>query len=116
MFAELIRYEQKDYCTNHPYIHLYTPEYNYQYQVAAVILTDISKENPDAIYCNNYIDMSDSATMEEFAQKIEKSKLYDTGISLLPGDQLLMLSTCEYSSENGRLVVIARQTAKSECE
>lgn len=116
MFAGLMRYKQKEYYANHSYIHLYTPEYNYQYQVAAVILTDISNENPDALYCDEYIDMSNPATMQEFSQKIEESKLYNTGISLLPGDQLLMLSTCEYSSENGRLVVIARQTAKSECD
>lgn len=115
MFAELMQYKEKNYYTKHPYIHLYTPEYNYQYQVAAVILTDVSKGNTDALYCDNYIDMSDPSTMQEFTAQIEKRQLYDTKIPLLPGDQLLMLSTCEYSSENGRLVVIARQSASGEC-
>lgn len=115
MFAELMQYKQKEYYTEHPYIHLYTPEYNYQYQVAAVILTDISKENPDALYCDHYIDMSDPSTLQEFSQKIAKRQLYNTEVSLLPGDQILMLSTCEYSSKNGRLVVIARQTVSKEC-
>lgn len=115
MFAELMQYKQKKYYTKHPYIHLYTPEYNYQYQVAAVIRTDVSKENPDALYCDNYIDMSDPSTLQAFTQEIANRQLYNTDVSLLPGDQLLMLSTCEYSSKNGRLVVIARQTASKEC-
>lgn len=114
MFAELMHYKQKKYYKNHSYIYLYTPDYNYQYQIASVIFTDISKENPDALYCDHYIDMSNTATFQEFVQEVEKRKLYNTNVALLPGDQLLMLSTCEYSSKNGRLVVIARQTATKE--
>lgn len=32
------------------------------------------------------------------------------GISAQYGDKLLTLSTCEYTLENGRLVVVARKT------
>lgn len=110
MFAGLMQYKQKKFYDSHPYIHLYTPEYNYQYRIASVFLTDISKDNPDAIYCDDYIDMSDPAVFEEFARLTDKRELYDTDVELYPGDQLLMLSTCEYSSQNGRLVVVACQT------
>ena len=34
---------------------------------------------------------------------------YDTGIIPEYGDQILMLSTCSYHTENGRLVVAARR-------
>ena len=34
--------------------------------------------------------------------------LYDTGVSAEYGDQLITLSTCEYSRTNGRMVVVAK--------
>ena len=33
---------------------------------------------------------------------------YDTGVSAEYGDQLITLSTCEYSRTNGRMVVVAK--------
>ena len=35
--------------------------------------------------------------------------LYDTGIDAEFGDQLLTLSTCEYTYKNGRFVVVAKK-------
>ena len=34
--------------------------------------------------------------------------LYDTGVTAEYGDQLITLSTCEYSRTNGRMVVVAK--------
>lgn len=34
--------------------------------------------------------------------------LYDTGVSAEYGDQLITLSTCEYSRTNGRMVDVAK--------
>ena len=34
-------------------------------------------------------------------------QLYDTGLTVTEEDELLSLSTCEYSSTNGRLIVLA---------
>lgn len=37
--------------------------------------------------------------------------LYETGVTAEYGDRLITLSTCEYSAQNGRLVVVAKKTA-----
>lgn len=37
--------------------------------------------------------------------------LYDTGVSAKYGDRLITLSTCEYSAQNGRLVVVAKKVS-----
>ena len=34
--------------------------------------------------------------------------LYETSVSAEYGDQLITLSTCEYSRTNGRMVVVAK--------
>ena len=35
--------------------------------------------------------------------------LYDTGVTAEYGDQLITLSTCEYSRTNGRMVLVAKK-------
>ena len=56
--------------------------------------------------------MIDAASEEEFNEYmdgIHALELYDTGVDVSYGDELLTLSTCEYSSDNGRLIVQARR-------
>ena len=42
-------------------------------------------------------------------QKMAGYQLYDTGKKVMDTDELLSLSTCEYSSDNGRLIIQARR-------
>jgi len=37
---------------------------------------------------------------------------YETGVSAKQGDKLLTLATCEYTNNNGRLVVVAKRTTR----
>lgn len=49
---------------------------------------------------------------EDFNSYVGKCKelaLYDTGVTAEYGDRLITLSTCEYSAQNGRLVVVAKK-------
>ena len=41
--------------------------------------------------------------------KCKELALYDTGVTAGYGDRLITLSTCEYSAQNGRLVVVAKK-------
>ena len=43
------------------------------------------------------------------AYKCAMTIIYDTGVDAEYGDQLLTLSTCEYTYDNGRLAVIAKR-------
>ena len=45
----------------------------------------------------------------EFMEECRSRQLYDTGIAVEYGDELLTLSTCEYTYENGRFVVLAKK-------
>ena len=46
---------------------------------------------------------------KEFMSQVHERELYDTGVDAEYGDQLLTLSTCEYTYTNGRLAVIAKK-------
>lgn len=47
--------------------------------------------------------------LAEYVAKCKELALYDTGVSAEYGDKLITLSTCEYSAQNGRLVVVAKK-------
>ena len=44
-----------------------------------------------------------------FIEKCNNLKLYDSDSEINFKDKLITLSTCEYSQKNGRLVVIAKK-------
>ena len=55
-------------------------------------------------------------TQEQFDGYIQRAKekaFYDTGVSAEYGDKLITLSTCEYSGQNSRLVVVAKKVTES---
>lgn len=45
----------------------------------------------------------------DYLQQMAAYQLYPTGVTVREDDELLSLSTCEYSSTNGRLIVLARR-------
>ena len=46
---------------------------------------------------------------QEYQTFIENNRLYDTGVTLQPGDRLITLSTCAYHTTNGRFILVGRQ-------
>lgn len=59
-----------------------------------------------------YYHFVNAETPNDFSAYINKCKelsLYDTGVTAEYGDKLITLSTCEYSRNNGRLVVVAKR-------
>lgn len=49
--------------------------------------------------------------VQDCISKCKDLSLYDTGVTAEYGDKLITLSTCEYSRNNGRLVVVAKRVA-----
>ena len=66
--------------------------------------------NDTSFIYNQYIDMDEDAYNRYVDQVISRSDV-DSGIRPAYGEQLLTLSTCEYSSANGRYVVVARRVS-----
>ena len=54
-------------------------------------------------------DAENAAEFDAYVAKCKELSLYDTGVSAEYGDKLISLSTCEYSRNNGRLVVVAKR-------
>lgn len=105
MFNELTKYRGKDFYNSHKFIQLDTLSEQRTYEVICAFKTVANVNGFD------YYNFVKSNTKEDFSAYIEKCKalsFYDTGISAEYGDKLITLSTCEYSQNNGRFVVVAK--------
>ena len=51
----------------------------------------------------------DEKQYEAFVDEVEERSLYDCGVGDVQGEQLLTLVTCEYSTKDGRMVVVAKK-------
>lgn len=108
MFADLLNYKKESYYKEHSTIQFNTLYEKAEYEIVAVILSEVYRKSDDVF---KYYQVEKVGTPDEFASYVENIKklaLYDTGVTAQYGDRLIVLSTCEYSSENGRLAVVAR--------
>lgn len=109
MFGELGSYKDKTYLQNHNTIELDTAYQTGEYEVIAVLTTHILNQEEKGF---RYYRQSGYKNKEEF-EKIKKfikdNQLFEPEAEIAYGDQLVLLSTCEYSKENGRLVVVTRR-------
>ncbi len=108
-FGILEKYKEKNFFKNHQMIQYDTIYETGTYQIAAVLITRILYQEEEGFRYYRFYNYSTKSEFQECTEFIKENRLYDTGEELQYGDQLLMLSTCEYSRPNGRLVVVARK-------
>lgn len=112
MFAGLMKYANKSFWEKHKTIQFDTLTEKGKYEVVAVYKTVVYTDSPNSF---RYYDFVNADTEDDFNAYIAKCKelaLYDTGITAEYGDKLITLSTCEYSRNNGRMVVMAKKVAE----
>ena len=80
-----------------------------------MVVTGYAKFNPGLYHSVNPLSQDNAEDADEFDSFLSKCKelsFYDTGVSAEYGDKLITLSTCEYSRNNSRLVVVAKRMAE----
>ncbi len=110
MFGELENYKKEDFYKSHKYIKFYTLEADNKYEIFAVFRTALYKNNTFKYYQNIELDNEDDYI--RFINKCCELSYYDTGIKPNYKEKLITLSTCDYTTENSRLVVVAREIAE----
>lgn len=110
MFGTLKNYKDKDFCMTHQTIRFDSLYEEGTYQVVAAMLSAVAYEDEDVFRYYDAIDISTKERFDEFWQNIESNALYTTDEHLEYGDSCLILSTCDYYTEDGRFVVIAKKT------
>lgn len=111
MFRPLEHYSDLDFYNSHKTIHFDTLQAQGVYEVFAVFRTPATEAG------FHYLDFIQAATPEEYDAFVAQCKAiaeFDTGITPEYGQKLLTLSTCEYTQEEGRLVVMARKLSSEQ--
>lgn len=107
MFADLCRYEKKSFWEAHPIIHFDTLSGYGEYEIVTVFKTVAYSQEGFKYY--HFVDTESEADFDAFLAQCRELELYDTGVDAEYGDQLITLSTCEYSRKNGRMVIVAKK-------
>lgn len=105
MFACLNAYVSKAAWDNNSLIFFDTLNEYHTYKIFAVFKT--SANVGQGFSYHQFVDAADEEEFNEFVSTCKKLAFYDTGITPVYGDKLICLSTCEYTLDNGRLVVAA---------
>lgn len=108
-FGILENYKNGEFFQEHPLIQYDTIYEEGTYQIVAVLITRILYQDEEGFRYYRFYNYGSEREFQECADFVSKNQLYDTGNTMQYGEWLLMLSTCEYSKPNGRLVVVAKR-------
>ena len=109
MFGTLSSYEDSAFWADHPQFSFNTVYEARTYQVFAALECRSLEEDEEGL---RYYEYSGDLTEAEFGELtgwLLDNAAYDTGITPGYGEQILILSTCSYHTDNGRFIVAARR-------
>ena len=110
IFQNLMLYKDAEFCENSGYVQFDTVEESAQYQVIFVML--ISAEEAEDFPYYKCTDLSDDEIYQGFLKQCSRYAIWQAEKLPESGTKLLTLSTCEYSKDDGRLVVVAGQAGR----
>ena len=110
MFVDLINYKEESYYNDHKIIRFTTNTEDAQYEIISVFLSRVYYKHETNVFRYYYfINATNEQEFNDYVQNSKKASLYNIDATAKYGDQLLTLSTCEFSQEDGRLAVVARK-------
>lgn len=107
MFGALEEYKSQSFYEEHKTIQFDTLTQHNEYEVIAVFKTVAYSSEGFRYY--DFVNAENEDEFNAYVGKCKELALYDTGVTAEYGDRLITLSTCEYSAQNGRLVVVAKK-------
>lgn len=109
MFGTLSKYSSKSFYEEHPTFRFDTIYEKGTYQVMYAFRSRIYNEDEVVFKYYQFIDAVSEKEFNSNLQEMAAIALYDTGVTASYGDELLTLSTCDNSEEDGRFVVVAKR-------
>lgn len=107
MFGALEKYKSQNFYEEHKIIRFDTLTEYAEYEIVVVFTTMAGSSAGFQYY--DFVDAADEEAYNAYINKCRELALYDTGVDAKYGDKLITLSTCEYSTQNGRLVIVAKK-------
>lgn len=112
MFGSLANYASKGYWNRNKLITFDTLLREGQYVIFATFYSADYDEHEEGFRYN--ADIQYKLDFEFWMEEVEKNRLFETGVDVEFGDEILTLTTCVYNREDGRFVVAARRVREGE--
>lgn len=110
MFSDLWKYKEKDFYDYNSTIKIVMGEIENEYEIIFVFKSRVFyQDETDVFRYYNYYSFENENKYNEYINNCRKNQLYDTGKTAIYGEQIITLITCEYSQENGRIVIVAKK-------
>lgn len=115
-FGDLDLYLDQEFYLSHPNITFDTLYETGKYRIVAVVKTKVKKGDEEGFRYYWFRGYEDRGEFQQLLDFIEEESIYETGEVIDYGDSTIMLSTCEYTVDNGRLVIIAKRLGEGRKE
>lgn len=110
MFEDLMKYAKEDFYKEHTKIKFTTNKDDGVYEILSVFYSRVYYKSEQNVFRYYYfVNANNEQEYNDFVNNAKKVSLYDTGVTAKYGEQLLTLSTCEYSQEDGRFAVVCKK-------
>lgn len=106
MFSQLTKYESEEFCRQHPYFYIYTPDHKrHTYKVFSAAIVKDTAENYQITFAteSEYVD---------YLQMCRESSNYQTDAALDATSKIVSLSTCTNINEDERFLVQGVEVSK----
>jgi sortase B len=109
MFGGLKEYTSLDYLKEHQKVRFDTLAEERYYKIFSVFTEAVNTGKASEFKYYTASDFEDERDFDGFIEQAKSKELYDTGETAVYGDEILALSTCEYTHADGRLVILAKR-------
>lgn len=110
MFEDLMKYAKEDFYKEHTKIKFTTNKDDSIYEILSVFYSRVYYKSEQNVFRYYYfVNANNEEEYNDYVYNAKKVSIYNTGVTANYGDQLLTLSTCEYSQEDGRFVVVCKK-------
>ena len=110
MFEDLLKYSNKDFYEEHKKIRFTTLKEDSIYEILSVFYSRVYYKKEKNVFRYYYfVNAENEEQYNEFIKEAKNASIYDTGVTATYGEQLLTLSTCEYSQVDGRFAVVCKR-------
>lgn len=110
MFEDLLKYKDEQFHKEHPKIRFTTTEDDSEYEIISVFYSRVYYQDEKDVFRYYYfVNAENEEEYNNYIEQCKKVSIYNIETTAKYGDQLLTLSTCEYSQANGRFVIVAKK-------
>jgi len=110
MFGSLLEYQNEDYGRAHSIIKYDSIYEKREYELVCVLFSQIYPEDEEVFKYYDIEGIDTAKEAYEWYTEVQKLALYQTDVTVSPGDELIVLSTCSYHTDEGRFAVVGRRT------